>query len=583
MAIGRELPIIGSYDKQRFLQFNPEDCANWYIVPNSNAKKKAAMYPTMGRRHLGGFGINKLVFISQPRALFNSVKYSYFVSGNIIYRADTNYNIIAISNSDFNKTSGNVFAAVLYTPNRTYVGFVDGTHLFIHTEETLAFSKITDSALEPDVTYIASLGNRFVVAYENSTQFNLSAINLGGTPFDPTSCFKVAGNAVFAQESGKIGQLAVNQNILYIFTKFTTGIWANIQSTISEPVSGQQTTFPFKKNTSYQFQYGIADPLSIDSDFGVMVWLGQTQSGLIQVVASSGEAPKPISTKAIDVLFQNSASSSGLSPFVEDDANGFLYQYENTIFYRISAGQYKGYEQLDIQTDANSIEYNFDTQTWSRVIELNGERNRIERHIYFGNKHLVTLQGDTTVYEMTGQVYTNDIRNPDQLDPQASDAYLTYPFRYERVTSIISEPDYAETITKWVQIDFVWGDLTYVRTTAPFANAQYIVDENGTFLTDENGAFLLVEGSNTPVVNSPTYFALFKPSIELYFSDDGGITYNTADVLQFSDLGVYSWRMRWYQLGCSRNRVYKLICVSPAPIVILGGWQLTERVSNGAA
>ena len=78
------------------------------------------------------------------------------------------------------------------------------------------------------------------------------------------------------------------------------------------------------------------------------------------------------------------------------------------------------------------------------------------------------------------------------------------------------------------------------------------------------------------------YKNLYNPHIELYYSDDGGVTFHSADVRQFSDLGVYRWRMRWYQLGASRNRVYKLVCVSLFPIVILGAVQNSRRISGGA-
>lgn len=582
---GSELPILGSYDKQRFTQFQPEDCANWYMVGNDRAKKKGAMYPAMGRRHVNYLGQNRLIFDVEPRANFKSKKYAYYVVGDSIIRVDSNYNQLRISNSDFATITGNVWFAVLYTPSRTYAGFTDGVFFYVYTEETGLFQTITDPNLYgsvPKPTYLAVIGNRFVVSSEESSQFSLSAINLGGTPFTASTCFTVNSKAIFAQEDGIIRQMAVNQNILYIWTDFTCGIWASIQSTIQEPVTGQATSFPLKKNTSFAFQWGMADPISLSVDFGIMVWEGQNQSGLTQVVASSGEAPKPIATKAIDVLFQR-GTEGGLSPFVEFDAFGFLYQYENSVFYRISAGVYQGYQILDVQTKANAIEYSFDTQQWNRVIELNGERNRIQKHIYFNNKHLVTVEGDNTVYEMSA-FYTNEITNPDQPNRQAVDAYLADPFRYIKVTPIISEPDYGEFETEWAQIDFCWGDEDFINANIAFANAQFITDEDGNYILDEDGqSYLVVEGTDTPDRNSPNYYELFKPSIELFFSDDGGKTYDTADNLEFSQLGVYSWRMRWYQLGCSRNRVYKLVCVSPAPIVILGGWMLTKRVSGGAA
>ncbi len=65
-------------------------------------------------------------------------------------------------------------------------------------------------------------------------------------------------------------------------------------------------------------------------------------------------------------------------------------------------------------------------------------------------------------------------------------------------------------------------------------------------------------------------------------SDDGGVSFFPADIREFSRSGVYIWKMRWYQLGQSRNRVYKLIAVSLYPIVILGAVMNVRRSSGGA-
>jgi hypothetical protein len=313
-------------------------------------------------------------------------------------------------------------------------------------------------------------------------------------------------------------------------------------------------------------------------------------------MSSSGDKPKRISTRAIDILFQRNYRQGivgALSPFLNGNANGFLYQWENTIFYRLSAGDYSGTGLLDQDQNANSIEYNFETDTWHRVIEKNGERNRIQQHTFFNNTHLVTVQGDKTVYEMSGQFYDNEVTNPDQPDSQATDAYIREPFRYERVTSIISLPDYGEFITPWVEIDFVWGENFTFFSESPFANAQFLIDEDAVggepvYLIDEDAVggepvYLIADEGNTPQINEATYNQLYKPHIELYWSDDGGISFFAADVLEFSQIGVYQWRMRWYQLGASRNRCYKLICVSSSPIVILGGIMVLERCSGGAS
>lgn len=589
-------PIIGPYNVQRFRQFGPEDTANFFLVKGQNTKRDYAMYPTLGRAHISYLGGNQLIFSAESRGIFKTVKYSYFVVGNTIYQVDNNYNVLNISGSKLQTSGGNIFFAFLVVNKIVFACFVDAEKIYIYREDTEDFEVVTDTnapgnSIGTKPGYIAAFGNRITVSVADSSQFFLSVINLGGDAFDPASCFTIANAAVFAQEDGIIRQMGVLNNTLYIFTDYETGIWSNIPSVFS----GTEVSFPWKKNSTYSFNFGIADPLSLDIDFGKMVWLAQNSDGLLQVMMSEGGQPDPISSEAVDVLFQRYVNKlGGNSPFLSGNASGFLYQYENKIFYRISGGRYKDAGILDQEQNANSIEYKFDTQTWHRCIELNGERCRIQRHIYFNNKHLVTVIGDGTIYDMSGQYYYNEVRNPNQSDPQAADAYLKYPFRYERITPIISQDDYSEFETQYAEIDMVFGDSNINFSQNPFPNTKFVIGEepepdgDNLYLIDENSGidgepvFVIADGTNTPSLDDTTYNYLYKPSVELFWSDDGGISFNSADVREFSQMGVYQWRMRWYQLGTSRNRVYKLIVVSPVPIVILGGTMMVRRISGGA-
>ncbi len=550
-------PIIGPYNKQRFPQWSPEDTANYYTVKGENTKRPFGMYPILGRAHINYLGINRLIFGSEPRGLFKTINYIYVVVGSTIYQIDSNYNQINITPTGIATTAGDVYFTFLIVNNIVFAGFVDDEFIYIYQEGTAALLQVTDPnapgifTINGAVTkpgFIAAFGNRITVSVDESSQFVLSAINLAGqgaTPppgynFDPNKCFTNPGSTpqVFAQEEGIIRQMGVLNNTLYIFTDYITGVWANIIAVFS----GTGATFPWKRNSTYNWNFGIANPASLDINFGYMCWLARNSDGLLQFMLSNGGQPERISTKAIDTLLQNYTNNLGQqNPFLALNSNGFLYQYENTILYRMSGGNYTGEGVLDQEQMANSIEYNFEIKDWHRCIELNGERNRVERHVYFNFKHLVTLVGDTTIYNMSGQYYTNEHRNAVQLDPQATDAYIVDPFRYERITPIISEDDYSEFETEYVQIDFVFGDST---------------------------------------ISQPAN--LLMPSIELFWSDDGGISFNSADQIEFSQQGVYSWRMRWYQLGTSRNRAYNLVCVSTVPIVVLGAVMNVRRTSDGS-
>jgi hypothetical protein len=585
-----ELPIFCYYDVQRFTQFGSMDCANWYGIGVESAKKKQALYPAMGRQHVNFLNQNRLVFNQQPRNEYKSINYLYVIDGTQVFQFDRFYNRKTLTISV--ALGGPIWFATLAVGSIVYNMMTDGTNIFVITENgtNVTAEVVTDPNAPGGSTtggaplYVAAFGNRFVVSKAGTPEFYLAqAFNAGNanTYFtDPA-----LNAALNASASGIIGQFAVLQNQLYILCDFVTDVWANIITQIT--VGGVTREFPWKLNSSYNFDFGIADPNSLSVDFGMMVWLARNATGLITFMMSNGQKPQPISSQAINVLLENSTHTGQLSPFLTNEVDGFLYQYENTIFYRASAGKYLSLGDLDIEDNANSIEYNFDTEKWGRCIELNGERNRIIKHVYFNNVHLVTVLGDPAIYQMAGNIYHNELRNPAQPDPQAVDAFLKYPMRYELVTQQIFLPDYSEFMDEYVEIDFVFGNQSFYKSNAPYLNTVFIVDEISTpaspvYILSEDDKFLIAEGSNTPSFDDNHYYALFKPHLELYYSDDGGESFLTADLREFSQIGQYRWRMRWYELSISRNRCYKLVCVSSAPIVILGGVRNTRRVSGGA-
>jgi hypothetical protein len=591
-----QLPIFSYYNKQRFTQYGSGDLANWYGVASPDTKKMQALYPAMGRKHVSYFGQNMLIFNNEPSAIFRTIDNFYVIDGTSVIWIDKNYNQTTIGNLPLGATCWFDYIPV---GTQIYGLLTTGTTMYVIVENgnTVTFTAITDANAPKNAQYVAAFGNRFVVNQTNTSQFYLSAIQLGGTPLNAGTCFTVDNSALFNLASGVIRQFGVLHNQLYIFNDFTTDVWANIPSQNVLNVNNV-SQFPWKQNTSYNFDYGIADPDSLDIDFGMMVWLAQNKNGLVSFMMSTGGQPKDISSQAVNVLLQGSENDDSSTPFVTPQgtfnvSDGFLYQYENSIFYRISAGQYTSKGQLDISDNAVTLEYNFGIQKWARAIELNGERNRIQRHIFFNNKHLVTLQGDPAMYEMAGNIYYNEAKTTD-VGPQEINSFTKYPMRYELVTQQIFQPDYSEFLTDYVEIDFVFGDRTFYKNDAPFDNTVFVITEDADhrgcpiFVITEDAAadgspvFVITEDGNTPGFDDNHYNSLFKPNIGLYYSDDGGITFTYADLREFSQLGQYRWRMRWYELGPSRNRCYKLVCVSSAPIVVLGAVQDVRRSSGGA-
>lgn len=585
-----ELPIFCYYDKQRFTQFGSMDCANWYGIRVDSAKKQQALYPAMGRKHINFLNQNRLVFNTEPTTEFKSIDYLYVVDGTQIFQFDRFFGkkTVPIELA----LGATIWYATLAVGTIVYNMITDGENIFVIIENgtSLDAMVVTDPNAPGGANaggkprYVAAFGNRFVVSIDNTPDYYLSQVNLAG---NANTYFSFGSPAVSLNNraSGIIRQFAVLHNQLYIMCDYTTDVWANISTQIT--VANVTSEFPWKINSSYNFDYGIADPHSLAVDFGMMVWLARNSGGLVSFMMSNGQAPKDISSQAINVLLENSTHPDAMNPFLNTEVSGFLYQYENTVFYRASAGSYLAFGVLDITDNATCIEYNFEIDNWARCIELNGERNRIRKHVYFANAHLVTVQDDPAIYQMAGNIYYNELINPAQSNPQATDAFLKFPMRYELVTQQIFLPDYSEFMDDYVEIDFVFGNQDFFKNNSPFLNSSYLVTEGSTtdspvYIVTEDDKFIVAEGSDTPQFDDNHYYSLFKPHIELYYSDDGGETFLSADLREFSQLGQYRWRMRWYELGCSRNRCYRLVCVSSAPIVILGGVRNTMRVSGGS-
>lgn len=515
------------------------DCANWYGVRAEHGKKQQALYPAMGRKHIEFLNIVRLVFDEPPRFMFKSIDYTYVVVGSRVFQFDAFYNLKLIGNIQL---TGDVWADYLPVGNVVYIIMTDGVTSWLITENgsTVTMVAITDGNAPPSPTYVRAFGNRFLVSVADSTDYYLTQINVDG---GASACFTFGGASPYPltnRASGIVRQIGVLHNQLYIFTDFTTDVWSNIPTQV-EVTTGAIVAFPWKLNTSYNWDYGIADPHSLDIDFGMMVWLAQNRNGLVTFMASNGQQPVSISTQAINVLLQQQPDNGLLNPFLVGRVTGFLYQYEDSIFYRALADQYLNIDNVDLDDEANCLEFNFDTKTWHRCVELDGSPNRIVDHVYFNDLHLVTLRDDNAIYQMAGNIYFNEDYTPE------TQTFNQYPMYYELVTpqiysdNAIDEPGYLEFITDYVEIDFVWGNQSY-------------------FPPEQT----------------------FDPHIELYISDDGGMTFNTLDNREFSPLGAYRWRMRWYEAGASRNRVYMLRCVSIAPIVILGAVHDVRRSSGGA-
>jgi len=127
------LPIFCYYDVQRFKQFGAMDCANWYGIQVDSGKKKQALYPAMGRKHVNFLNQNRLVFNAQPRVEFKSINFLYVVDGTTVYQYDRFYNrkVLPISVS----LGTPIWFATLAVGTLVYNMMTDGNRIYVIKED----------------------------------------------------------------------------------------------------------------------------------------------------------------------------------------------------------------------------------------------------------------------------------------------------------------------------------------------------------------------------------------------------------------------------------------------------------------
>lgn len=67
------------------------------------------------------------------------------------------------------------------------------------------------------------------------------------------------------------------------------------------------------------------------------------------------------------------------------------------------------------------------------------------------------------------------------------------------------------------------------------------------------------------------------PQVILDWSDDGGHTWSNQHWRSLGKIGEFHARVRWLQLGMSRNRIYRITITDPVKIIILGAYADLEE------
>lgn len=358
--------IMGGYSKEEYNELDPQKTVNMFQVNAANGKK--ALFPSPGLSLENGID-----FVQSPnRVGRNAFVFNDHIFANIgadVYRCtESGKTLDHAKIGDINTQTGYVGITNL----EKQLVFADGVDAWLWKSDLSTFTQISFGfTIKPiDVT---TFKNRIIAVDGESGNFYYSAVN-------DASSWDIFNLNRFSNGDTNVGCVALGDR-LYIFGQVSVEIYAAREGA---------TLFPFAPAEPI-LEIGCASAASLASDFGLLVWLSKTNSGVGSVMATTGGQPFPISDQAVDTAL---AKISDLS-----DASGYVYKnQEGHIMYRLNS------------TSGNkTLEYDFNTKLWNTPEHAKKKdpegRHLGQKHVYFHNKHYVVDYSEPKMYEMSNAYF----------------------------------------------------------------------------------------------------------------------------------------------------------------------------------
>jgi hypothetical protein len=275
------------------------------------------------------------------------------------------------------------------------------------------------------------------------------------------------------------------------------------------------TDFPLRRDNNSLFEHGCASPGTVQEGFEIMMYLAQNQDGAAGVMLVQGTAyPQKVSSPELDLYLQNVVSLSS--------SQAILYKENGFTFY-----------QLSFSTDNKTFLYVVETNKWSEIEMPDGDRSPISTHAFFNNKHYVGMADENKIYQLSYQFFT---------------------YRNELIRcQLISPPFYSDNNERIRMDRFQLEAVTGIpQGTLP---NQMIY----------------------PQLNDLVAFNI-QPTVLLFISRDGGVTYGNGRRATMGRLGQYIKRVLWTRLGCQRARRLVLRIEFPflVPFIVIGAYIIYE-------
>jgi hypothetical protein len=548
-------PILGSSYVARSVNAADAQMINLFpeAVPEGG-KEPGFLNRAPGLRLLANMGDGPV------RGLWQFGGYGYVVSGEVLYRVDSLWNVFPIG------TVSGSSGPVSMVDNGTQLFIACNGPSFIYNSLTLEFKQITDPDFPGAVT-VGYINGYFVFNEPNSQRIWITQL-LDGTSIDPLDFASAEGSP-----DGLVS-LIVDHREIWLFGTNSVEVWYDAGT----------SPFPLVPVQGAFNEVGCIAAFSVAKLDNGLFWLGADARGKGIVYRANGYAAERISTHAVEWQIQEYGNLS--------DALAYTYQQDGHSFYVL------------IFPSANTT-WVFDVATalWhERAAFINGSftRHRSNCQMAFGGEIVVGDHELGNIYAYDLDVFTDNgavqkwLRSWRALPTGTNDLKRTaqHSLQLDLETGAIS-PTFLnpQTIVDTSSLDdtlLAENNDTLVWEYADPLLDKILITEAGDQIVQENGGLILVfptvptvGGAILIEVGTPTATAI-NPQVMLRWSDDGGHTYSNEHWRSVGMAGEWGRRVIWRRLGMTlklRDRVYEVSGTDPVKIAIMGA-ELTASPTN---
>lgn len=539
-------PILGSSYVARSVNAADSRMVNLYPEINADSGKEAAYLS-----RAPGLRLLKTIGTGPIRGLWSYNNYAFVVSGNELYRVDSNW-IVQLKGTIIG--SGPVSMAD--NGNQLFIACNGPSYIYNLALDTLAIISDLDF---PGAQMVGYMDGYFVFTEPNSQR--VWTTNLyDGTQIEPLDYASAEGSP-----DGLVS-LIVDHRELWLFGTNSVEVWYDAGN----------IDFPFAPIQGAFNEIGCAASYSVAKMDNSVFWLGSDARGRGIVYKAEGYTGKRISTHAVEWQIQQYGNLS--------DAIGYTYQQDGHQFY-----------VLVFPSADTTWVYDAATQAWHE--RASWEHGQYHRHrgncqVSFNDEIII---GD---YE-NGNVYAFDLNYySDNGEPQ----------RWMRSWRALptGQNDLKRTAQHSLQLDCETGvgtgggnpdEYFYLCTEGKSgADSEPIYDRLMSAIADRSGAIIYTRNTIAPAAEQQIItqsgdniicyltpgFSGYDPQVMLRWSDDGGHTWSNEHWRSMGKQGQYGYRTIWRRLGMTlklRDRVYEIAGTDPVKIAINGAELLLSQTN----